>query len=55
MNAVPILCHRCRREILPTPQPDTGPQRVWANTKDGPAHVECPPPPPMPVSQTTGD
>jgi hypothetical protein len=38
-----MTCTKCGRPILPTPQHDTGPQRVWANTKDGPAHVpECP-------------
>jgi hypothetical protein len=51
-----MTCTKCQRPIAPTFQPDKGDwQRVWANTKDGPAHVECPPPPPMPVSQTTGD
>jgi hypothetical protein len=37
-------CTKCQRPIVATFQPDKGDwQRVWAETKDGPAHTpECP-------------
>jgi hypothetical protein len=39
-----VICAKCHRPITATYQPDKGDwQRVWANTKDGPAHTsECP-------------
>jgi hypothetical protein len=39
-----MTCTKCQRPIVATFQPDKGDwQRVWANTKDGPAHTpECP-------------
>jgi hypothetical protein len=41
-----LICTNCHRPITATYQPDKGDwQRVWAETKDGPAHVpECPAP-----------
>jgi hypothetical protein len=48
-------CTKCHRAIEATFQPDKGDwQRMWAETKDGPAHVECPPPR-NPVNQVDED
>lgn len=51
-----MTCTKCQRPIVASFQPDKGDwQRVWANTKDGPAHTPSCPAKPLTPATATGD